>query len=286
VAARLKAKLVRPCGRATHDYLLSGRIFCGCCGYRLTGQPVVGNRGEPREWVYYRHQSRYGGAACPLKPRPMVPAAQLEAAVLTQLLTLFFNPEHLRRACRAAVPDCDKLLKRKARLESALAKAAAARERVLALVARGAATLDEAEGQLGKVKEEESSLRQELDGITAQLAHLPQEGAEQSLAAFAEAWRRAHCQGLLLHCGYPVSDPAAGLSLEDRRRILGAVFDGALPDGTAPGVYVSPAEGGKAHRPKSWGFVIRGRLSFEVVGGPQSVEAKRGGEFVPPGLRR
>jgi site-specific DNA recombinase len=252
VRERLTACATYLHGNPTHDYLLKGRVFCAGCGYSLCGQPKV-MRG--REYLYYRHANRNGGADCPLRPRPLVRADQLEAAVLSKLLMMFGNPQEVQTACRAAVPDCEKLLKRKARLESDLAKAVRARERILGLVARDAVSDAEAEAQLKAIKDGSEALRRELDGLGAQLAELPREG-DDTLAAFELAWRGAFRVG--------TKNAAEGLSLQEKRRILSAIFDVSLPGGKPAGVYVTAPADHKPHRPKTWGFVIKGRLYFEA----------------------
>jgi DNA invertase Pin-like site-specific DNA recombinase len=173
VQARLKANrtyLHRP-PRSVHAYLLSGRIFCGVCGYTMCGQ--LNHNGHR----YYRHAHAPRDRVCPLRPRPWVPAAKIERAVLQELFALFGNRVEIERAVKAAIPDCDKLLKRQGRLEEELAKIDRRRQNFLDLITRDALTVDQAEKQLKDLKQRAHQLGTERDGIKAQLAELPDPAA-------------------------------------------------------------------------------------------------------------
>jgi site-specific DNA recombinase len=256
VCERLRANATYQHGGPTREYLLSGRVFCAHCGYNLHSQPH--KRGK---YLYYRHAVKDAGRDCPVRPRPYVRADQLEAAVLSRLLMMFGNPKELQAACKAAVPDCEALLRRKARLEAEREKVVAKRARLVDAVADGLLSKEQVRQKAADLDAAEAQLRADLDGIAEQLAGLPPEGEETPLAAFEAAWCGAFEFG---------KNPAAALSMEEKRRILDAIFDGVLPGGKPAGVYVTPPLEHKPHRPKTWGFTIKGRLYFEAESVSQS----------------
>jgi site-specific DNA recombinase len=266
VRERLLAKRTHLHATRSSPYLLGGRVFCDACGAALSGQPHCS--GTIR---YYHHPIRDKGGKCPLRPRPLVRCDHLDTAVLNRLLRMFGSPEEIESACRAAIPDCEKLLRRKARLEAELAKKAEGRGRILGLVARDAVTVEEAEAQLRSLKEYEAALRHELDGLGAQLAELPVAPSTAPPGGFETAWNGAHQHEMFRlswrgrqHVDCP--DPTAGLSLEEKRKIVSATFDVSLPGGKPAGVYVRPSGEYRPYRPKQWAFTVRGRLYVELPG--------------------
>src|SRR5262245_61287962 len=90
--------------RSKHDYLLSNYVFCGTCGYSLSGQAVT-HTGKTH--LYYGH-GRDARRQCPLRPYPWVRSDKLERQVVNELFNLFGNPAAVERAVQNAVPDCDK----------------------------------------------------------------------------------------------------------------------------------------------------------------------------------
>jgi hypothetical protein len=284
VVERMKARRNHARGRDAHDYLLSGRVFCAACGYAMIGQPSVGNGRTGRRWYYYRHQTRYGGAACPLRPRPMVRADVLDVEVVNQLHRLFGNPVEIDRAIRSAVPDCDKLLKRKEHLEGKLAGIARARSRVLGLIERDAITDAQAEGKLLDLKGQEGALRGEAEGLAAQLAELPDEAQLRKYVEAVPGFVFVKDEAGNYYKGGNDLATLLGMTQEDKRRLIAAVFDSPLPGGAPAGVYIerlrppvagspeeeyaysAPTRGAPAVlRPKRWGYTIKGRLDFECV---------------------
>jgi DNA invertase Pin-like site-specific DNA recombinase len=256
-----------------HDYLLRGRIFCSGCGYAMTGQAA-----NPSGILYYRHRCRRlgspnshgpGSRPCPFDPQPWVPARAIERAVLTDLFNLFGNPAAIERAVKAAVPDCDKALKRQEHLKAELAKVERARGRVLDLIDKDALTDAQAEGKLRELKEREDTLQAQLDEVAATLADVPD--AEE-----VKRWVHRIEDG----CGPGIpditvfddngemyvggNDVASWLSMnfdtpEDKKALIDAAFAAPLPGGKPAGVYITPA-GGTRYGPKKFTYTIKGRL--------------------------
>ncbi len=266
---RLKANSTYLHGNPKHDYLLAGRVFCAACGYALCGQPKKNPNGKLR--LYYRHAVQNGSKNCTARPRPLVPAGKLEAAVIRQLFELFGNTAAIERAVKAAVPDCEALLSRKARLEDDLAKIARARNRILGLIEREAVTDDQAEQQLVKLKGNEAALLSELDALAVTLAELPDPDA---LRCYAEKVNGS----IMVYDDNGEAQPGGNdlgtfLSMiradkrEDQQALIDSVFDGGLPGSKPAGIYIALVPGSKPHHPHRWNYSLRGRVQLKGVVG-------------------
>ena len=114
------------------------------------------------------------------------------------------------------------------------------------------------------LRDREGVLRKELDRLDIALADVPDEDAvrcyveriEQSITVYDE-------EGNTIAAGNSCNWLA--MNNADKRKLVRAVFDGALVDGKPAGVYVSPDSEAAAHRRKKWPFKIHGRLDFELV---------------------
>jgi DNA invertase Pin-like site-specific DNA recombinase len=261
VCQRLDANRTYMHGKPKREYLLGGRIFCAACGFSLTGGC---NHSGKR---YYRHNRRY--STCKLRPRLWVPADVIEPVVVRDLFNMLGNPAAIERAVKSAVPDCDKALKQRERLEAELAKIEKARNRVLDLIERDTITDAQATAKLQALKERETALRGELDKLAAMLADVPD----------ADTMRQAALE-IQEVCGaiFIVDDAgntyAGGNDVQsfrmmepgDRRKLIDAAFSGNLPDGKPAGVYISPA-GEDSRGRRRFTYVLRGRLLGARRGG-------------------
>jgi DNA invertase Pin-like site-specific DNA recombinase len=285
---------LHPAPKPVHDYLLTGRLFCGECGYSLYGQT---DKNGHKPCRYYRHNHEQG--QCKVRPAPYVNAEWLEGEVLKHLFEMFGNPARIEKAIRRAVPDCDGLTKRKGKLDADLAKLQRSRDSILNLVADGALTHDQAKAKLASIKEREELLREERDLLAEQLVHLPD---EQTLRRYVERIKTesgftiaVRDEGGKLHSAsgkcfdnYFVRDEdgkvhaakpedVAGfldamMGKDDRRHLIDAVFSRPMTDGKPAGIYVSPPGGAarSAHarnNSRKWVFTIKGMLEFERIYG-------------------
>jgi hypothetical protein len=268
VRSRLEAgrTFLRKGGKRVNDYLLSGYVRCEVCGFALVGQTDC--HGVP----HYSHshhadkEGKGGSRNCTAYPRPWVRADKLEQQVMLQLFQTFGNPAAIQRAIKAAVPDCDKALDRKRRLEGELDGITKARNRVLGLISRDAVTDKQAEDSLRDLKRREESLRTELDRLSAELADVPD---EESLRVYYEKVRDTVWvfdeQGDKRPGGNDISTWLM-MTREDKRNLLRAVFaNHLLSDGRHAGVYVSLDGEARPYRPKKWSFKILGRVEFELI---------------------
>ncbi len=265
-------KYIRQGGRHVHDYLLSGCVFCGTCGYAMVGRTTIHGTS------YYKHTVHDGSEDCPIVPRPLVRADKIEPEVLNQLFNMFGNPAAIERAVKSAIPNCDEALSRKQRLEAELAKVQKGRDDVLALIERGAVALSEAEERLRKSGERAEALRGEIGKLEDALDDVPD---EQDVRCWVEACTTKrdeietgqHVDDYVFVYGDDGNMRAGGNSIssflvmrrEDKRNLIRAVFNKPLADRKPAGVYIFPRGESVPHRPKEWMFKLRGHLGFELV---------------------
>lgn len=252
VRQRMEAKRTFLHGNPKAEYLLGGRIFCAACGSLMTGAV------KPDGTRYYRHNPR--SKACPLRPRPSVRADVIEPAVVGELFEMLGDPARIERAVKAAVPDCEKLLRRRERIESDRKKVETARNRVLGLIEKDAITDKQAEAKLLELKEREAALREQLDSLSASLAGVPDDNAVRT---FVERWADGT---ILAYNQYGEQVPGGNdlgtllaMSTPDRRALIDSAFGARQADGSPAGVYLSPA-GGSYRGRKKFTFEIRGRF--------------------------
>lgn len=252
-------------GKPKYEYLLSGFIFCGICGYALLGQ---WNR---YGLLYYRHRKH----DCPIRPRPFVRADELDKDVSEQVFGMFANPVAVRRAVEDAIPNKEELKKAKqqvSRLEKELEKVSTAREWILNLIERDAITDAQASQKQMDLKGREQGFLREVDRLSEMLAEASHgecadpDSIMDDLGRYVD-WtggptrfdREAGCIDIDGDAWDPLEMPFA-----DRRTMLGEIFSSPLPNGQPSGIYVFPVEGHKHHRRKRWTYEIRGRLNFSI----------------------
>jgi hypothetical protein len=263
--------------RSIHDYLLSGRVFCSECGGSMRGQ--VFKNGN----IYYAHNYAPLVTDCPLRPRPLIPARKLEGLVIRKLFEMFGNPAVIERAVKAAIPDCDKAIERQRKLEADIASVEKARGRIIGLVVREAITEQQAEKELMELKQRDRLLREQLDNLKLTLQDVPD---EESLRVYTERIEDAFGQAFYEVDGDGNKIPRKtdtiiayddngeyrnggndlatlqGMSRDDQRKLIQAVFNAPLADGSPAGIYLTPT-GKKIGKAREFAFSLRGRLQFE-----------------------
>jgi DNA invertase Pin-like site-specific DNA recombinase len=169
----------------TH-YLLSKFIFCESCGYRLQGQL------SHRRKRYYRHQEGRDKAC---KVVGYVPSDLMENAVLVALVRTFGDPERIRLAIEAAVPNKGKVEQLRAEQETLtknLAGNSQQTARLVDAVASGALSNDAVKTKMEALEIQAGHLIGRHAEIEAELENVP--GADQikqlskmAIAVFADA---------------------------------------------------------------------------------------------------
>jgi len=282
VQRRAKANKTYSHGSLKHRYLLSRMVFCGTCGYAMSGQT------NPRGERYYRHQTRNGANDCPLPFRPWVPADVLEEQVLEQLADFWGNPKAVEKALADAEPnrrEAERSRQRLARIKEELSKATKARGRILDMIDRDTLTDEQAEKKLSELAEREVNLSEEAERLQAKLAGTLSSSDRKRLAKqVVEARRRAGSKRR--DARQTATDPGR-MSWEQKRTLVEDVFGGVTPDGLRMGIYCTPidVEPGQKHR--RWRYEARGKVELSgVVGGDNETNSSRHSPGTGPPARR
>jgi hypothetical protein len=242
-----------------HPYLFGGMVFCAHCGYTMFGQ----TNGKDRR--YYRHAHASRSKECPIRPRPWVRADELESVLIHHLFACFGNPLALQRAVEAATPNAGKikeLQEQKQRIEDALSKISAGRDRILRLVVKDAITEAQAGRELTELSNREANLQTELDRLMDSLENFPDPDAVQALAK--------HVAGRVLRYVDPLvviekrrATRVKEMTWEEKRDLARRVFDGLGADGKPLGIYIEVVDGPRGPGGKRWKYTVRGKLIHE-----------------------
>jgi site-specific DNA recombinase len=260
VLARAQANKTYEHGQIKHQYLLSRIVFCAHCGYALTGQT---NHQEKR---FYRHRCAKRIRPCPI-PKTWVRAEAIEEAAVRLLFQAFGNPAAVERAIEQAVPDLNAardLQERIRKLEGLIADERKGRDKVLALVNRGKATIDEASTLLDDSQKRIKGMEQKLTQLVVSAARVPSVAQVKEIARIvASKFKRVPKSVVRANAAIGVANSDyVNMTWEDKRELLKRVFGGQLPDGRRAGIYLEwPAKNdGKTVRFTIQGLCLSGSL--------------------------
>jgi DNA invertase Pin-like site-specific DNA recombinase len=294
-AVRQKKEDNRTCkpGAYKNKYLLSGRVICGHCGERLSGnKDQVGK-------LYYAHQrgNKFRRSAASRQSnclRFWVPAEAIEDAVISRMFEDFGNPRKCDQIAERAMPNQDEMREneeRLARLTGELEKVKRDRNKVIDLYAdQDDYTKEEASDKLDKLRERENRLREQIEQLESARSHSPNhEEVKRFSHAFSHAFgkrykKRKHSQKHRTWANYRLiaeKDHANSvlsemtedgkvelMAWDDRLELVEMVLSGKLPDGKRMGVYITcPEDQRRLQHNKSFRFEIKGRFCDLVPGG-------------------
>jgi DNA invertase Pin-like site-specific DNA recombinase len=276
-------------GAPKFKYLLGRCVFCSACGYAMSGQRTHGR-------LYYRHMSSkklrlFGMRPC-LLATMSVNAAVLDETVLNELFDLFGNPEAVRRAVAAAVPDAgatDAARLRFDALAADLERVAAGRGRLLKLVVKGTVSETDAERELTALKEKETAFLAERDRLHVSLINLPDPSEVEAAAdrlsrtvrrfltprgkvATEDARGVKRIDVKMWAVVSTINGDRAGISWEDARALVQKVFAGRTADGRRMGVFVEGNRG--SCRWPRWDYRLHGRLIDSLQGSAPDTDAE------------
>jgi DNA invertase Pin-like site-specific DNA recombinase len=242
-------------GHSKHQYVFARVVFCGVCGFAMSGQT------NPSGGRYYRHPTRHGGARCPLNLRPWVPADLLEEKVLADLAELWGNPKAVEKALADAEPNRDEIAqirKQLERVEAEQVKIKSGRERILAFITKGTITDEQAEGQLSALNKREVALADEADRLQQRLVGTLSPADRKRLAGHVVA-KRQRAGSRRRDTTRRVQNPEQ-MTWEQKRLLVEDVFGGTTPDGRRMGIYVTPIDTDRNQKRRRWAYEIRGRV--------------------------
>jgi site-specific DNA recombinase len=155
-----------------YQYLLSGRVTCGSCGFKMGGKSLV-SRGKV--YLYYRCPTRDGctltyGCECDL---PYFRADHVDAAVWAEIRGYLEDDQKLRKGYEKRQAELEKanapLIKRLAVVKELIAENQQQLERALDLYLSGDFSREILTDRKTRLDETIEALERERDTITAQL---------------------------------------------------------------------------------------------------------------------
>ncbi|MHC2069624.1 recombinase zinc beta ribbon domain-containing protein [Bremerella sp. T1] len=257
IQTKAKANRTYQHGCPKNPYLLTGYIFCTCCGYALSGQA---NRNG---LLYYRHYPPSKGVKvdCPADPSPYPRAEEIESSVIKELFLTFGNPAAVERALNKMMPDQEKAQKQRdqiAKLKNELEQIRLGRAKVMDMAVLGIpdheikSKIEELNGQEALIARKISELSSHLDGLPSkeQILDVAQEiGKRFRKKVSAKRWMMMMDAEDFDH-----------MEWADKRALIEAVFASDQPDGRPMGIYLSALPGQKRHRSKRWIFELFGMI--------------------------
>ncbi len=245
-------------GKPKHDYLLSGFVFCGGCGYLLSGQ--MNARGSR----YYRHHPKSRGKRrqCDFAPAPYVSADALELAVIEELHTTFGNPVAFEQAVNSLRPNSEKIRSLQAQREELsqnLERIESGRDRIIDLAAKLLIDDDEASAKLRQLNEEKSRIQADISRLNCQIEEMPSTSEIRKAGSrLAKRWPQK--VSFRRHMLLQEANEFENMTWDEQRKLVEAVFSGDSPDGRPMGLYIYPIEGQQKHRQKKWRFQLLGHV--------------------------
>jgi DNA invertase Pin-like site-specific DNA recombinase len=243
-AIHAKANANRTIDRAPiiHKYLLSNFLRCAKCGWTYFGQ--VKNAAKNR---YYKHS--HADKECGGKPRPWVPADDIENAVMAHLFASYGDADAMAQAIADAVPNVEEreqLVKDKKRLEKHHSKVTRQIDNLVDAIADGTITKDRAKTKMKELEAQETMLKEEVNKIEPQLAKMPTKKEMKYMADLIKQEYEAE---------FSVINHLDRMTWDQKRKLVRFVLDGKDLEGKPLGVYVQHDK-----RAGTWSYIVRGKL--------------------------
>jgi len=254
-------------GVPKYEYVLSGLVYCGHCGYRMQCQ--TNHNGHH----YYRHPCRNGGGKeCTCRPRPWVRADELERAVLELVLDFYGNPTAVQKAMDKAIPNREKLQElddREARIQKQLASVRKRTDQLLDAIADNTVPRELAKRKLEGFAQEESKLNSQLLQLRSERASVPTPElvkltADHFVTRLGKTLRYSNAKKVIERQRLLTPD---ALTFKEKRDLVKEAFQGVALDGKPAGVYIFAIDDQADHRHKRWRFEMLGNVALDGVFG-------------------
>jgi site-specific DNA recombinase len=186
---RLKENKRYAGGRRKRNYLLSGLIECGNCGWTYVGNATSHSKGGKRQYQYRYgtrlsvHDPRYRGYSC-----PYINAEWLESLVWQDVRGFLQNPGEVLERVREQLEggeQTEALEQRLASLQKRLSAKHSERERAMRLYTRGLASEEETEELLADLRNQADNLRLLISATEGDLSVAEE---DRLVASNTEAW--------------------------------------------------------------------------------------------------
>jgi len=220
-------------GHIKNKYLLSRKIFCGECGYALTGHTDT----QRKENRYYRHPKK-GEHQCK-DFSGFVIADDIEKAVLVHLFRTYGDVNNMEKAIARAIPNRDEIedyRTEKENYEKELKSLEVERERLIKCVRKGTLTGRDIEKELTDIQERKDFLNIELDRVNLKVENSP---TLEEVKEDAEYIRR------MIEARSYVFSRLGEMTFDDKRVIVEKAFGAVKVDGKRLGVYIKKDSNGE-----------------------------------------
>lgn len=229
-------------GHRKHFYLLSGFIFCKRCGSNIQGS----TNSDGRHKRYYYH-FRYRVEKCGFNG--MIPATELENAVLIKLVKTFGDPQKMQEALLKATPNIDKkkdLETEKKYIDKELKNINTERFNIIQKIGKGVITDEEASPNLAELREKRTNFENRLTAIEDELKTIPDPKSLKKFSNFAVKMT-AHIS----------KNPKRIFEKSDswKRQLIEKMFSGTDLAGERLGVYVDSTD-----KEREFIFELHGRF--------------------------
>ena len=243
IHAKAQANKTYTHGHIKYKYLLARMVICEECGNAMFGQT---NHSQIR---YYRH-ARNRKKEC--NKSLMVPAMELEDAVLVRLFKMYGNKKAIEEAIQRAIPDKEKLMALEKQNESLINNRNKVNNKISRLVDAVADGLIPKE----RIQQKNSELEKQVIFLTEQIESIIAQIEQSSSINSLRQGKNGKFSSLALDtliAAYERLGALSEMSYEYRRHLLQFVFDGKDSKGKRLGVYVKKING-------EWTFTINGIL--------------------------
>ena len=254
-------------GRGQH--LLNNMIFCGHCGYALSGANI-GDKAHH----YYFHARQSGKGRIPCHHFSYVPADRLEAAIMSELYDFFGDKvkrEEAIRKAHAGLEEAERVRAAIKSLQGELDKVSNSQDRLVDAIAEGTLSKDVAKGKLEKLTAREAELKERIAELEQEVAEMP---SEQEIKAAAAAFTpskghprpsRKVMEEQIEHSYLGSLKHFEEMTFEQRRELLRTLFGSAdrvpagdkkrgqkMPKFVKHGIYIQKASKG------NWKYEMKG----------------------------
>jgi len=248
-------------GKIKNTYPLSRMIFCAHCGQALYGKKA---NGMTRIYVHPKWLFRRGQKIpfeCDRK-FGIINAKLVEDALLVHLFSIFGDLQKIEKAAREALPEIEE----RKRLES---RAKLLKKEKLDLKRANMNLVKAIEDgkysetiaiRLEKNEARKSKIERELKRVEDQINSIPSEEDIKKSAALSRGIYKMYMK---------TSKHLREMTLDDRRKLFQAVFDGVDRRGKRLGIYVKKDN---RHPERVWFYEVRGRMGTEFGRLPMPVD--------------
>jgi site-specific DNA recombinase len=257
-------------GSVRHKHLLANVLICGTCGSTLFG--TRNSKGVRVYRHYPRRKLAMWRRSCG-EIGMHIKADALEESVMRSLFSLFGNAARVQQAVENAIPDKQKQDDTRQQLERLVGeqrRIEVKKGKVVRAISLEIIKDEEAAREMAELRRQGDAVAEQVNKLKALLANTPtRDQIETTAARIVDLFGRRHVDNKKLIEDRIREDQIMfdfdGMTWDERKALLGLVFNGTTPEGQRLGIYVSRAVGQVRKRCQVWNLRILGRLVDQLV---------------------